>query len=148
MKDSLIDYVHSNSIQIDTDSNIILSNRHMDEVTKIDRQTGDIIWRWGGKYCKNNQFTFLNDSIGFSHQHNVRRLPNGNITLFDNGNLHSPSFTRICEYQIDEVNKLATLVWEYKNSPETYSNAMGNAERLDNHKTINRMGYRASPCYK
>ena len=146
LKDSIIDYVHGNSIQVDTDGNILLSCRHMDEVTKIDGQTGDIIWRWGGKYCKNNQFTFLNDPIGFSHQHNLRRLPNGNITLFDNGNLHSPPFTRICEYQIDEVNKLATLVWEYRNNPETYSGAMGNAERLANHNTFIGWGTGQTPA--
>ena len=33
---------------------LLISSRHMDEVTKIDRQTGEIIWRLGGK---NNDFT-------------------------------------------------------------------------------------------
>ncbi len=143
---STIDYAHCNSIQIDTDGNILLSTRHLDEVTKIDRQTGEIIWRWGGKYCKNNQFTFINDPIGFSHQHNVRRIPNGNITLFDNGNLHYPQYSRVCEYQIDEKNKLATLIWEYKNNPTTFSNAMGDAERLDNHNTFIGWGSGQNPA--
>ena len=132
----LIDYVHGNAIEIDTDGNILLSSRHLDEITKIDRQTGDIIWRWGGKYCKNNQFTFLNDSIGFSHQHHIRRLPNGNYTLFDNGNLHSPQFSRAVEYQLDQTNKTATLVKEYKNSPVTYSVAMGSCQRLTGGNTL------------
>jgi len=145
LTDSLIDYAHSNAIEIDYDGNILLSTRHLDEITKINRTTGDIIWRLGGEYCKNNQFTFLNDPIGFSHQHDVRRLPNGNITLFDNGNLHSPQFTRIAEYQIDEENKLVSLVWEYRNDPETYSGAMGSAERLDNHNTFIGWGFSASP---
>ncbi len=136
LTDSVVDYAHSNSIEIDYDGNILLSTRHFDEITKIDRQTGDIIWRWGGEHCENNQFTFVNDPIGFSHQHDVRRLPNGNITVFDNGNLHSPPFSRVAEYQIDEVNKLAFLVWEYSNNPETFSFAMGSARRLGNHNTI------------
>ena len=138
---STVDYVHTNSIEIDYDGNILLSNRYFDEITKIDRQTGNIIWRLGGKYCKNNQFTFLNDPIGFCHQHDVRRLPNGNIMLFDNGNLHSPPLTRVAEYQVDEVNKLVSLVWEYKNNPTTFSGAMGDARRLDNHNTIIGWGY-------
>ena len=133
---SVVDYVHGNAIEIDTDGNILLSSRHLDEITKIDRQTGDIIWRWGGKYCKNNQFTFLNDSIGFSHQHHIRRLPNGNYTLFDNGNLHSPQFSRAVEYQLDQTNKTATLVKEYKNSPVTYSVAMGSCQRLPDGNTF------------
>ena len=138
---STVDYAHSNSIEIDYDGNILLSTRHMDEITKINRKTGEIMWRLGGEYCRNNQFTFLNDQIGFTHQHDVRRLPNGNITLFDNGNLHSPPFTRIAEYQVDENNKLVTLVWEYKNNPATFSAAMGNARRLYNHNTIIGWGY-------
>jgi len=32
---SNIDYVHGNAIEIDTDSNIIISSRHMDEITKL-----------------------------------------------------------------------------------------------------------------
>ena len=146
LTDSLVDYVHSNAIDLDDDGNILLSSRHLDEITKIDRKTGSTIWRWGGEHCKNNQFTFINDPIGFSHQHFVRKLPNGNISLFDNGNLHSPPFSRVAEYQLDEVNKYATLVWEYRNDPETFSNAMGSASRLDNHNTIIGWGTGTSPA--
>ena len=143
---STVDYAHSNSIEIDYDGHILLSTRHFDEVTKINRQTGNIIWRLGGEFCENNQFTFLNDPIGFSHQHDARRLPNGNITIYDNGNLHSPQFTRIVEYQLDEVNKYATLVWEYKNDPATYSNAMGSSRRLSNHNTFVGWGTTTTPA--
>ena len=136
LTDSLIDYVHANALETDYDGNILLSCRHMDEITKIDRITGDIIWRWGGKYCKNNQFIFLNDSTGFSHQHCIRRLPNGNYTLFDNGNLHNPQFSRAAEYQLDQSNKIATLVWEHRNNPSDFTLAMGSVERLPNHNTF------------
>jgi hypothetical protein len=133
---SQIDYVHGNAIETDYDGNILLSSRHMDEITKIDRTTGSIIWRWGGIHCKNNQFLFLNDSIGFSHQHCIRRLPNGNYTIFDNGNLHNPPFSRAAEYQLDQQNKIASLVWENRNNPVSYSAAMGSVERLENHYTF------------
>lgn len=141
----LIDYVHCNAIEEDSDGNLLISCRHMDEVTKIDRQTGDIIWRLGGKYCKNNQFTFFNDSTGFSHQHDIRRMPNGNITLFDNGNLHNPQYSRACEYQLDEINKTATLVWYYNNDPLTYNTAMGSVQRLPNENTLVGWGFNDGP---
>jgi hypothetical protein len=130
---SSIDYIHGNALDLDHDGNIILSCRHFSEVTKIDRQTGNIIWRWGGK---NNQFTFTNDSLGFSFQHAVRRLPNGHITLFDNGNLHSPSFSRGMEYLLDEQNKTATLVWEYRHSPPLFGFATGYVQRQDDASTL------------
>ena len=128
-----IDYVHGNAIEIDNDENIIISSRHLDEITKINRSNGNIIWRLGGK---NNQFTFLNDSIGFSHQHAIRRLSNGNITLFDNGNYHNPSFSRAVEYTLDEQGKTATVVWQYRNNPIIYGSAMGYVQRLDNGNTF------------
>jgi len=146
LMDSLIDYVHGNAIEVDYDGNLLISSRHMDEVTKINRQTGNLIWRLGGEYCDNNQFTFINDPIGFSHQHDIRRLNNGNITVFDNGNLHSPPFSRVVEYQLDEVNKLSFLVWEYRNNPASISFAMGSARRLSNHNTIIGWGTGTSPA--
>jgi len=130
---SSIDYVHSNALELDNDGNILLSSRHLDEITKIDRQTGDIIWRLGGK---NNQFTFVNDPIGFSHQHCIRRLPSGNVILYDDGNLHVPAFSRACEYALDENGKTATLVWQYRNNPDYYAPAMGSVQRLPNGNTL------------
>ena len=105
----------------------------MDEITKINRQTGDIIWRMGGK---NNQFIFTNDTIRFSHQHAFRRIPTGHYTLFDNGNFHTPNFSRAIEYNLDQVNKTATLVWQFRNSPDEYGFAMGYVQRLSNGNTV------------
>jgi|WetSurMetagenome_2_1015567.scaffolds.fasta_scaffold06481_4 hypothetical protein len=128
-----IDYVHGNAIEIENDGNILISSRHLDEITKINSSTGDIIWRLGGK---NNQFTFLNDSIKFSHQHCVRKLDNENIILFDNGNYHSPSFSRAVEYKVDEDNMIVNLVWQYRHTPEIYAAAMGSVQRLSNGNTL------------
>ena len=134
-----IDYVHANAIEIDPDGSLLLSCRHMDEITKIDANTGDIIWRLGGK---NNQFDFINDPVQFSHQHAIRRLPNGDITLYDDGNYHDPNFSRAVEYKLDTVNMTADLVWQYRSSPDIYGFAMGNVQRLSNGNTI--IGWGAS----
>jgi Arylsulfotransferase (ASST) len=124
-----VDYVHGNSIDADPDGNLIISSRHMNEITKISRATGDIIWRLGGK---NNQFTLINEPLSFSHQHCAKRLPNGNITLFDNGNFRTPEFSRAVEYAIDEVQKTATLVWQYRHNPDVFGFAAGSVQRLPN----------------
>ena len=131
-----IDYVHGNAIELDSDANILLSSRHLDEVTKIHRQTGEIIWRWGGLKSKNNEFMFVNDPITFSHQHDIRRLDNGNITLFDNGSLHYEKKSRAIEYELDEENKIATRIWRFNHPTPIYKRAMGNVQRLDNEYTI------------
>ena len=129
-----VDYAHTNALQLDNDGNIILSNRNMDEITKIDRQDGHIIWRWGGKH---NEFTFINDTIRFSHQHAVRRIANGNITLFDNGVLHWNKLpSRALEYKLDETNKTAELVWQFVNDTTKRSLIMGYVQRLSNKSTL------------
>ena len=135
---STIDYVHGNAIDMDTDGNLLISSRHMDEITKIDRVKGSIIWRLGGIH---NQFTFKNDSLGFFRQHCIRRIANGNITLFDNGNFHSPQFSRAVEYNLDEIGKTVTLVWEYRNNPTIYGFAMGSVQRLENGNTLIGWGF-------
>ena len=128
-----IDYCHVNSVAVYSDTSFVLSSRHMDEITNIDRRTGDIIWRLGGK---NNDFTFINDPVGFSHQHCPRRLKNGNLILFDNGNLHNPQFSSTVEYELDEVNMTATLVNRVRRDPDAFAPRDGSTQRLENGNTI------------
>ena len=129
-----IDYVHGNAIEPDTDGNIMISSRHLDEITKINRTTGAIMWRLGGG--KSNQFTFINDTDKFNFQHDIRRLKNGHITLFDNGNAHTPPYSRAVEYDINEQAKTATLVWQFRSNPDIFGPFMGNVQRLDNGNTM------------
>jgi len=131
-----IDYVHGNAVEFDFDGNLLISAKNMDEITKINRQTGEIIWRLGGLKSRNNQFQFINDPITFSHQHDIRRLQNGNVTLFDNGNLHTPQISRAREYNLDESNKTAELVWIHSHEPPIFKSARGNVQRLSGNNTF------------
>ncbi len=127
-----VDYSHGNAIELDNDGNIMISSRHMNEITKIDLNTGNIIWRFGGA---NNEFILVGDTMWFNRQHDIRRIANGNVTLFDNGNLHVPSRSFVREYTLDEINKVATQVWSYEHPQGVYGQAMGNAQRLPNGNT-------------
>ncbi len=120
----VIDYVHANAIMIDRDGHLLLSSRHMSEITKINRTTGEIIWRLGGK---KNEFQFIDDAVGFSGQHSPNRMANGNFLIFDNGNSHTPQLSSAKEYQIDEESKTARLIREFRQSPDVYSSVMGNS---------------------
>ncbi len=135
LTENWIDYVHMNSIAVDYDGNIITSSRHLSEVTKIDVQTGEMIWRFGGE---NNQFQLPDGDEGISYQHDARPVPGkpGYYTVFDNGNHKQPSYTRAVEYHLDTVNMTAEKVWEYRHNPEIYTGWMGNAQRLPNGNTL------------
>ncbi len=130
-----IDCVHGNSLEIDNDGHLLLSSRHLNEITKINRNTGAIIWRFGPK-ALNNMFTFTNDTVGFTYQHDARRLANGNLTLYDNGNLHDPLFSQAIEYELDEENLTASRVWNYINDPAIFAPATGSTRRLPNGNTL------------
>ncbi|MFH1050652.1 MAG: aryl-sulfate sulfotransferase [bacterium] len=136
----IIEFTHTNSIAIDFDGNIVLSTRYMDEITKIDYPSGNIIWRLGGSECKNNEFTFVNDTIngfyGFSHQHSVSVMANGNYLLFDNGNLKPMQYSRAVEYSLNLNNMTATKIREFRSTPDIFLQAMGNAQRLSNGNTF------------
>ena len=135
LQSAQIDWVHGNAIEPDRDGDLLLSSRHLCEITRIDRRTGAVIWRMG-PHAKQNQFTFLGDARGFSHQHDVRRLANGDLTLFDNGNGVLPEYSRAVEYRLDETNHVATEVWEYRHTPEAFGSFMGNVQRLEDGSTV------------
>jgi hypothetical protein len=124
-----IDWTHCNSIEVDPDGNIIISTRNFNEITKIDRQTGEIIWRFGGE---RNQFQFINDNRGFGRQHDARVLSNGNLALFDNGHLLIPQYSSYVEYEIDVQNFTATLIRRYSRNGTIYSQSRGGVQELSN----------------
>jgi hypothetical protein len=144
-----LDYIHVNSIWFDElDGSIIASCRETSEVIKISRVTGEIIWRMQGKH---NEFTFTNaipgntDPAFFQEQHSARRLPNGNLTIFDNG--YAPAvpgmdrpYSRAVEYVIDEANKTAALVWQFRHDPEIITYNGGSVERVPGGHTIIQWG--------
>lgn len=132
LTDSLsIDYVHVNSVEMDSDTSIIISSRNLHEVTKFSVETGEIIWRLGGKQ---NQFTFQDDSCRFYAQHDARKTVDGYYSVFDNNwNISIEGESRAIIYDLDEINMTATVVNDYRSRPEPIMGwIMGNAQELDN----------------
>jgi hypothetical protein len=132
---SQINYTTLNAFTLDDDGNFLVSSRNLSAILKISRATGEILWRWGGR---RNEFTFVgehqeNAPYYFARQHHISRLPNGHVTLFDNGEFHTPPYSRAVEYALDEVAKVATMVSEYRYpTGNIFSLNGGAAQRLPN----------------
>lgn len=123
-----VDYFHFNSINIDPfDNNFIVSARHTNQIIKINRTTGQIMWRFGGS---NSDFNLVGNSV-ISHPHHATILSNGNLLLFDNGVTKTPKQSRLVEFDIDETNFTATIAKEYTETGR-YFDIMGSAQKLDN----------------
>ena len=137
----LLPFIHANAIEIDYDGNFLISSRNLDEITKINRTTGEIIWRWGGSQ---NEFEFIND-YPFTHQHCIKSLGDNKYLLFDNGNFSSnytnePNISRAVEYQLDLNTMTATKTWEFSHPDSLFSPSISSVQRLENGNTLINFG--------
>jgi arylsulfate sulfotransferase len=102
----LHDYLHMNSICIDSlDNNLVVSFRNLNEIVKINRQTGQIMWRLGG----NKSDFALSADQSFLRQHYARVIENGKTLIFlDNGLDSIRPYSRVLEFQLDEGSHIIT----------------------------------------
>jgi arylsulfotransferase ASST len=84
------DYFHLNSIDLEPDGNLLISGRHTHTLYEVDRATGQILWRIGGK---RSDFR-IGPGADFAWQHDVKRQPDGTISLFDNHASQKPTQDR------------------------------------------------------
>jgi hypothetical protein len=126
------DYFHLNSIAVDSDGHLLVSARHTSAVYKVDRKSGAIKWRLGGK---RSDYRF-DPGASFSYQHDARRHADGTITIFDNAASAPPkpgapvASSRAIRLYLDDKRMLAGLVTEYKPPQPRVAWAMGNAQQL------------------
>lgn len=121
---SVYDYFHANSIEVDTDGDLIVSARNTSAVYKVNRQTGQIRWRLGGK---RSDFS-MGPGTTFALQHDARRQPDGTITIFDDG--QAPGHSRAIVLRLDESAMTATLVREYLQPQALLATSQGNVQVL------------------
>ncbi len=121
------DYMHLNAMIIDPrDNNLICSFRHQDQIIKVNRQTGNIMWRFGGR---NSDFPLSADQV-FLFQHDISLTDsNSTLMLFDNGDVNVRPQSRILEFKLDEVNKKVTGFKAF-DIPEPFTNLMGSVQKF------------------
>jgi hypothetical protein len=122
------DYFHINSVDEDAAGNLLISARHTKAIYKIDKRTGEVLWRLGGK---RSSFRF-GDGAEFAWQHDARWAPGGRISLFDNtSNLDTrggPSRALVLE--LDERAHTAELVSAFANPDGLPSGSWGSHRLL------------------
>lgn len=123
MQDDRSEWTHGNAVMELPDGNLLASFRNISTIIKIDRQTGEIVWRLGAP--------------PLSGQHAPTPLPNGNLLIFDNGPHrldHTFPFSRVIE--VHPATK--EIVWKYQEAilPDFFSPRNSNAQRLPNGNTL------------
>ncbi|TDX00539.1 aryl-sulfate sulfotransferase [Dinghuibacter silviterrae] len=127
--DTAQDYVHLNSITIDPrDNNLILSMRNQCQVMKINRQTGAVMWKLGGK---NSDFALTSNEVFLFQHHATLADSNQTLLLFDDGDPILRPYSRIDEFQLDETNKVVTNFKTF-DIPEAFTDVMGSVQKMGN----------------
>ncbi len=122
-----INWSHVNSVKFANDGNILYSFRHIG-IGKINRKTGEIMWKLGGKDSLNA--ISLPDTAGYYLQHNFIQREDGMYSVFSNGD-STHHYLEGLVYKIDAVKKTATLISRYKPEPFIYSEALGSYDCKD-----------------
>ena len=138
-----LDYLHANSIDIAADGNLLVSGRHTWSVYKLDRRTGEVIWRLGGK---RSDFA-MGKGSQYSWQHHARAIDPTTISVFDNGAdgaTSSHSQSRGVLLSIDEAARTVRLSAAYEHPDRLLANAMGSVEKLPNGNVL--IGWGEEPC--
>lgn len=123
------DYLHVNSIEITPDGDLLVSGRHTWTVYKLDRQTGDVIWRLGGK---RTDYGFDPDTL-FAWQHDARLHARSQLTIFDNGSdgpLTTERQSRALVLSLDEPTRTVTRTRVYTQPQRLSASSMGSVQTL------------------
>jgi hypothetical protein len=121
------DPVHVNSIEEDGDA-LLISGRHTSACYRIDRRSGEVLWRFGGR---KSDFE-IPEGGDFGWQHDLRRQPDGTLTMFDNHDnaTETDAVSAALRFRLDEKAMTATLVQALRHE-DRYGYAMGNAQHLE-----------------
>jgi hypothetical protein len=134
------DYVHLNSIDVDADGQLLVSSRNTHTVYKIDRRSGEIIWRLGGKH---SDFA-MGYGAAFAWQHDVRRQRDGTFTVFDNqGAPHGGPQSRAIVLAVDEQRRTVRLERQFLHPLALQSSSLGSVQVLPNGNMF--VGWGAEP---
>jgi Arylsulfotransferase (ASST) len=124
--EAAFDYFHINSIDVFDENHLLISARRTCAVYKVDRKTGEVVWRLGGE-----QSDFkMGAGVRTALQHDARRHPDGTITIFDNGNVNRVDQSRGIVVEVDEDKMIASLVREYTHPDRLLSDTQGNVQVL------------------
>jgi Arylsulfotransferase (ASST) len=135
------DYFHINSIDIHDDGLLLISARRTSTVYKVDRKTGEVLWRLGGK---RSDFK-MGNGTKTDYQHDARYHSGGILTIFDNGSVYKDAQSRGIVVEIDEDAMIARLVGAYTHPDKIFSDTQGNVQVLPNGNVF--VGWGSEPYF-
>ena len=136
------DYFHVNSVELDRDGNYLVSARNTWAVYKVDRGSGDVMWRLGGR---SSDFT-LGPGAAFAWQHDARRHGGSDylVSLFDDGSAPQVQpYSKALILALDFRRRHASVYRKYIHTPHVLAHALGSVQMLADGNVL--VGWGSSP---
>jgi hypothetical protein len=137
------DYLHVNSIALTADGNLLICGRETWSLYKLDRRSGGVIWRLGGK---RSDFA-MDGNAQFFWQHNAIPISDSAISLFDDGSdgtRRTESQSRGIILWLDERRRAVELARSYTHPQAISTAAMGSMQVLGNGNVLLGWGLQSS----
>lgn len=122
---------HANSFTIDAHGNYLVSFRDFNQIWKISRKDGSILWKLG----KNGDFEMDPDSY-FIWQHGIHFNSKGELMMFDNGSANDRPNSRVLCFRLDEDARKAVTTLKVVLPLELSDNRMCSAEYIADGKYL------------
>jgi hypothetical protein len=123
------DIVHINAVDPYGRNRFLVSLRHTDSVYAIDKPSHDVLWKLGGTETPQSLKIVGDDVPDFGGQHDVRALPDGTISLYDNGTGRG-RVPRALRFSVDAKARTATLLQRLSDPGAVESPCCGSARKL------------------
>lgn len=139
------DAYHINAVAEDTDGNLLVTGRHTSTVYKLERTTGKVLWKLGGR---DSDFK-MGSGADFVYPHDAFRAADGTITVFDNratalDKTHGNS--RAVRISLNTRTRTASLAGAYLHpSGAVQSTSQGNSRVIDGGNVF--VGWGSSPWF-
>lgn len=128
------DWSHGNAVVQDaTDDSWVVTLLGLSQVVKLDRQTGDVVWRFG----PGGDFALAEGGSWCTLLHHAAPVDGGRLLLYCNQPLGGPWESAAVEYALetpsaDPVTWKATETWRHVLQPPVTTRILGEAHRLEN----------------
>ncbi len=136
------DYFHLNSIDQESSGTTLLSARNTWSLYEINTASGQVLTIIGGKRSSIS----LGSGTATAYQHDATVLPDGNISIFDNGAvpvIHKQS--RVLIESINQAAKTASMVAQIEHPTPLSAGSQGNVQMLPNGDYF--VGWGAEPYF-
>lgn len=140
------DFFHMNTIDPRSDGTTLLSSRNTSALWLIDTKTGRVIEKIGGR----KSTVTMGQGTRTAFQHDAMTLPNGDISIFDNGGSpfnepYSEAHSRGVIVDVSTTAKTDTLVKELDHTPQVAANSQGSVQPQPGGKWF--MGWGQEPYF-